>query len=445
MKKYIIILSIFILLFGGLFAFMKIMDDKHGVSSSDSGSYIAGSGSASNGTLGSLQGEGTVLELDADAEFVENPEGDYINEYHIVVDAKLSDSDWTVRSGAGLSNENIVATMERCKGYYAYDLLSEDRRQLYAEILMIMEGVRLEIPLCSSNEVIIEQVAACVLLDHPEIFYVDGYSYEKHMFAGAVQKILFRPNYTRTKDEIDSARQQIDQYVQACFQKLPETADDYQKVKYVYEFIVLNTEYNLDAPDNQNICSVFLNRESVCLGYAKAIQYLLQQLGMEAAVVTGSVVTGESHAWNLVKLNGQYYYVDATWGDASYFTDTGTGNALSTINYDYLCVTTADLLKSHIIDNPVSVPNCGVLIDNYYVKEGLYLTSLDSLLLKEIFDRAYNNGWDCVSIRCSDVTVYNAVQEQLLDGQQIFNYLQSGTQTLGYTGNEELYTYTFML
>ncbi len=445
MKKYIIIFSIFVLVFGGIFAFMKIMDDKHGVSASDNSSYTANSGSAQNGTLGSLKGEGTVLELGADTEVVENPEGEYINEYHIVVDAKLSNQDWSTRSQAGLSNENIVATMERCKGYYAYDLLGEDRRQLYAEILMIMEGVYQEIPLCSSNEVIVEQVAACVLLDHPEIFYVEGYSYEKHMFAGAVQKILFRPNYTRTKDEIATAKQQIDQYVQACFQKLPETADDYQKVKYVYEFIILNTEYNLDAPDNQNICSVFLYRESVCLGYAKAIQYLLQQLGMEAAVVTGSVVTGESHAWNLVKVNGQYYYVDATWGDASYFSDMEAGTALSTINYDYLCVTTADLLKSHIIDNPVSVPNCGVLIDNYYVKEGLYLTSLDGLLLEGIFNKAYSNGWDCVSIRCSDVTVFKAVQEQLLDGQQIFNYLQSGTQTLGYTSNEELYTYTFML
>lgn len=445
MKKYIIIFSIFVLVFGGILAFMKIMDDKHGVSASDGGSYTANSGSAQNGTLGSLQGEGTVLELGADAEFVENPEGEYINEYHIVVDAKLSNEDWNTRSRAGLSNENIVATMERCKGYYAYGLLSEDRQQLYAEILMIMEGLYAEIPLCSSNEVVVEQVASCVLLDHPELFYVEGYSYEKYMFAGAVQKILLCPNYTRTKEEIASAKQQIDQYVQACFQQLPDTADDYRKIKYVYEFIILNTEYNLDAPDNQNICSVFLNRESVCLGYAKAIQYLLQQLGMEAAVVTGSVITGESHAWNLVKVNGQYYYVDATWGDASYFTNTESGAAISAINYDYLCVTTTDLLKTHIIDNPVSVPTCGVLIDNYYVREGLYLTSLDSLLLAGIFNRAYNNGWDCVSVRCSDVTVFNAVQEQLLDGQQIFNYLQSGTQTLGYTSNEELYTYTFML
>lgn len=447
MKKYIIVFSIFIVIFAGLFVFMKVMDDKHSVTSSGVGlsSGNTGNSQSSNGTLGSLQGEGTVLELRADAEFVDNPEGEYVDQYHIVVDAKLGTSDWTTRSQAGLTNEGIAATMEQCVGYYAYELLSEDKRQLYAEILMIMQGQHQEIPLCSTNDVLIEQVAACVLLDHPEIFYVDGYSYEKHMFAGTIQKILFRPNYTQTAEDIASAKQQIDQYVQACFQQLPETADEYQKVKYVYEFVILNTEYNLDAPDNQNICSVFLYRESVCLGYAKAIQYLLQQLDIEAAVITGSVLTGESHAWNLVKVNGQYYYVDATWGDASYFGDTGEGTALSTINYDYLCINTADLLKSHIIDNPVSVPNCSVLIDNYYVKEGLYLTAIDSLRLKEIFNKAYSCDQDCVAIRCSDEMVFQMVQDDLLDGQQIFNYLQSGTQTLAYTSNDQLYTYTFML
>lgn len=443
MKKYIIVFSIFVLIFTGLLVTMKVMDGKYG--SQSNVESTAGGSQGSTGALGSLKGEGTVLEMGDDTEFVDNPEGDYVNQYHIVVDAKLSNQDWSSRSQAGLGNEAIAATMEQCKGYYAYDLLGADNQQLYAEILMIMQSRNTDIPLCSANDVLVEQVAACVLLDHPEIFYVDGYSYEKYMFAGSVQKILFCPNYTQSAEEIASAKQQIDAYVAACFQGMTGTMDEYEKVKYVYEFVILNTEYNLDAPDNQNICSVFLYRESVCLGYAKAIQYLLQQLDIESAVITGSVVTGESHAWNLVNVNGQYYYVDATWGDASYFSTTDTGQALATINYDYLCITTADLLKSHIIDNPVSVPNCSGLVDNYYVKEGLYLTSMDTLRLKEIFAQAYNNGKDCVSIRCSDEAVFRMVQDDLLDGQQIFNYLQSGTQTLAYTSNEELYTYTFML
>lgn len=447
MKKYIILLSIFILFFVGIFVTTRILDNDSGMGNSSVSGVFGDGSTTSDGSnlLDSMHGQGKELELSAETAFVDNPEGNYSAEIEIIVDAKLSNDDWNLRNEAGLTNSNIASAMKECSGMYGYANLDANQRQLYAEILLVYRGQKEGVPLCSIDVNAVEKVSTCVLLDHPDIFYAEGYSYEQYMFAGNIQKILYSPNYTMTSEQVTQQKNMIAQTVDSYLAELPANATDYDKVKYVYEMVILNTEYNLEAPNNQNICSVFLNRESVCLGYAKAVQYLLQKLDVESTVVTGSVLTGESHAWNLVKVNGQYYYLDATWGDASYTSTGDEETALSNINYDYLCITTQDLLKTHIIDHPISVPNCIVQIDNYYVKEGLYLTSMDAMLVENIFNTAKSQGRTCVAIRCSNSTVYQEFQTNMLDNQHIFQYLGSGTTTLAYTTNDKLYTYTFML
>lgn len=57
-----------------------------------------------------------------------------------------------------------------------------------------------------------------------------------------------------------------------------------------------------------------VNRVAVCLGYAATFQLLMDMSGAECITVVGACVrnTGD-HAWNMVKLNGEWYCVDATW------------------------------------------------------------------------------------------------------------------------------------
>lgn len=446
MKKYIILLTIFVIIMSGVMITVKMLDKHYGIeSNSGTSTTVTHSGENGSTAVGSVHGEETVHQMVSDQENVDNPEGNYVNQYEIVINGKLDNEDWKKRQSVGLNNETIAATMKANEGLYSYDNMGADKQQLYAEILIVLQNHAVDIPLCSNNPQDIEAVTAYVLLDHPEIFYMDGYTYEKYMFAGNIQKIDYTPNYTMTAEEIAQAEEQIAQYVDNCIKDVPQNATEYEKVKYVYEYVILNTEYQLEAPENQNICSVFIYRQSVCLGYAKAVQYLLQKLDVNTTVITGTVFSGEGHAWNMVKIGGQYYYVDATWGDASYQSDVGDKQSLSTINYDYLCVTTMDISQTHIFTHPITLPSCISQVENYYVKEGLYLVSLDSMTLEHIFDEAYENKQECISIRCANQGVYNDVQSQLLDNQQIFQYLSSDTTTLAYTCNDKLFTYTFML
>ncbi len=83
----------------------------------------------------------------------------------------------------------------------------------------------------------------------------------------------------------------------------------------------------------------------------------------------GGTADGQSHAWNLAKLDGEYYYIDTTWGNATY---SGDGMGLdSFINYNYFAVTTGELQKTHQPNDDIIVPVCQAVKDNYYVHENL--------------------------------------------------------------------------
>ena len=74
-----------------------------------------------------------------------------------------------------------------------------------------------------------------------------------------------------------------------------------------------------------------------------------------AVLVTGRVKNGEPHAWDMVLADGEWYYVDPTWGDAYYLMGDDDpawqGKTRPSVNYDYLLVTTQQLLQTHKIDN----------------------------------------------------------------------------------------------
>lgn len=329
---------------------------------------------------------------------------------------------------------------------YCYRHISEEERDVYVEILRSLTNMR-EARLSSTDPEQIDKVFQCVLNDYPELFYVEGYAFTKYTRGDIITKIHFKGSFTSDRQEIEERQQRIDAYAEQCLSGVPEQADDYLKIKYVYEYIIKNTEYNVNAPDNQNICSVFLNNESVCQGYAKATQYLLQKLGIEAALVIGQVEGGEGHAWNLVKSDGSYYYVDTTWGDASYRTDAGGEQLenLPVINYDYLCVTTDQLSKTHRIDNVVPMPRCVSLEDNFYVREGAYFTDINEEQLAQVFEKSYSYGEDYVTLQCADEAVYRDMVNYLITDQKIFRYLNEPDGIVAYSDNEKQLSLGFWL
>lgn len=261
--------------------------------------------------------------------------------------------------------------------YSGFSQLKEDERKAYLRLTDKLDNYESTVEL-GDNKISVDslnRVWTAIQQDKPEYFWLDSYTYHYDQETSMVTDVSF--NYHYNTDEIKRRQGEIDAAVTQIKSGITPEMDDYTKVKTVHDAIVSHTEYDLNSEDNQNICSVFLNNRSVCAGYSKALQYVLKDIGIFSNYVTGNAVGRGPHAWNLVQMDGEYYYVDATWDDPSFDDITWEDPALRAdpplnIEYVYFGLTTEELLKNHTFDNTLSTyPGFTATADNYYVRENM--------------------------------------------------------------------------
>lgn len=371
-----------------------------------------------------------------------------------LVSKQTLDADvWTdaEETESGQQEEQLCFLEEGCSEYAA-QCLSGAELLWYEEIrdalgrhaeAVELDGQGMEAGL---DEQDVDRIFQCVLNDHPELFFVEGYAYTKLMRGEETVSIEFMGTYTMEAQTAAEKREELTAAVADILSGAAKASGEYEKVKYVYETLIRETEYDRAAPDNQNILSVFLHHRSVCQGYAKATQYLLERLGVSCTLVTGSVGTGETHAWNLVRVDGTYYYLDTTWGDASYYSETGAETSEGErpqISYDYLNVTTEELLRTHTPAETVPLPVCTADAANYYVREDAYFAAYDRERLQTLFEKKAGEGKE-ISLKCADAACYGEMLQRLIDGQEIFLCLNvADGQTLAYTRNDTQLSLSF--
>lgn len=330
---------------------------------------------------------------------------------------------------------------------YGYSALAtEEERLLYREILRSLQEREEETELSTLNQDLLEPVFAAVMADHPEIFYADGYSCTSYRLGDTVRKLTFTGSYTMDGQEIERRAGLLEEAIDGWLAGLPE-GGDYEKARYLYETLIFHTEYQQGAQDNQNICSVFLNGRSVCQGYAKALQLLYQRAQLPAMLVTGEV-NGQGHAWIVARLDGEWYHIDPTWGDASWQQDGqdfAAEGAQPSVNYDYFCVTAEQILKTHVPDEGQPLPDCNAVEDNYYRREGCFLEEADPERIGEIFRRAIDAGEDIVRLQCSQDSVYEEAYRFLIEEQGVFSWLPGTAGSVAYADNPQQRTFCFWL
>lgn len=248
------------------------------------------------------------------------------------------------------------------------------------------------------------QASIAVQYDHPEYFwFTGGYRLSgSHVRFEETGTVEFEPIYyeyvspmfdsEKKLSMLESMVRSIAGYARS------HSSDSYEQMIYVHDFLIENAIYDMDGleeyyktshnPSCEYIFSAYgclVEGKTVCSGYAKAYQLILNELGYDCTYVTGDA--GEAHAWNCVYVDGEGYYVDVTWDDIDLENEVPM--------YDYAFIDNKSLNKSHQVDMEFAAPVCNSMDYNYFVKNNYYLeeydfdSAADILSVQSLQDGAY--------------------------------------------------------
>lgn len=319
-----------------------------------------------------------------------------------------------------------VAQSEEGHQEYYFKQLTEEEQRVYRELLKGIRAREKEFYLTISDDDSIDRSYHAVLKDHPEIFWVHNREKIYKTTYSDSDYCVFTPGYTYTDSEIDEIQTAMEQSFQEVRALIPEDAGDYEKVRIVYTYVIDHTQYQT-GEDDQSIAGVFWKKSAVCAGYAGAVQYLLERLDIPCIYVDGSTKgSTEGHAWDIVKIGQEYYYVDATNGDQPDFLngDAAQLEEHKMIIYDYLCPFPEEYEKTYTPSEELTVPACTAKnLDFYVLNQGYF----EDYSWQDIYDYCkmrLDNGAAVVRFKFGGQEAFSEACQELLDDGVVQNVAQ---------------------
>ena len=308
----------------------------------------------------------------------------------------------------------------------------------------LLAGLRDQVPRIEGlypDNAMIERAIRAIDRDYPEIFWFSGTGQiETTYLADTPMEAAYIPSYTMDEGLRAEIQARVDDWTTDCAAGLPPEASDYDKAIHVYKYLIDHADYQ--TMDQNSLANIMVYGKGLCGCYAKTAQYVLNQLGVPCAYVSGQA-GGENHAWNLMWLDGVPCWMDPTWGDPVF----EGGNPGDGPAYEYFGLTTEELARTHTLDDVVPVPDCTSRDYNFYRRNGLYLEWYQPDGIVAAMETAIRAGWDKVPLQFDPSGYGQAVSVLFEQGQvhQLFRRANENTgaglnlnQSIWYSTNDEM-------
>ena len=195
---------------------------------------------------------------------------------------------------------------------------------VYNGLLAYADKIDVSALLCSVDE--FDAYYSNIINDNPDLFFVSSsYQYYYSKVTGKVTAVV--PQYAMSQEEVGNAMTVFNAGAKRALSEVDDTMTDLQKALTIHDYICSYAVYPQIYDANGNYSSAldldiyhsaygfFKDYNAVCAGYTLTFSYLMKQLGIDCEYVSSGDM---EHAWNKIKIDGNWYNIDITYDNADF-------------------------------------------------------------------------------------------------------------------------------
>ena len=275
----------------------------------------------------------------------------------------------------------------------------------YESIIKGLKCYRESIRVFDTNIDSLNSVVEAIRKDTPSLYYVDSFKMQIHSSRRYADII---PLYFFSKEEVNNLNSQLQCVLENV--KVGVTGkDEWGSVLRIHDYLCSQVSYHESGQESHSVVGALLREKAVCEGMAKAFKYICDYLDIKCCLVSGYAKSPanpsmmENHAWNKVKINGEWYNIDVTFDNTI-----GTKNR---IRHDYFLISDKDMQKDHI---ELSKSNLPCVSENlsYYAKKNLIMHNQQQLI--DFTKKNIAEGVNSFDFKLPNASDINTIHQKVL-------------------------------